>query len=224
MFKILVVEDDETIGREILVALERNYYKCRTINDFRRVNEEFIEYKPDLVLMDINLPVFDGFYWCGQIRMLSKVPIIFISSRTEDIDIIVGTNMGGDDYITKPFSINVLMSKINAMIRRTYSYFNDTNAEVLSYKGLILNLKDDTIVYKGEKVILTKNEFKILYILLKNKGSIVSRNKIIMELWQDESFVDDNTLTVNITRVRKKLKDIGLEDYIETKKNLGYIV
>lgn len=224
MFKILIVEDDEIIGEQILVALKKNGYLGKRVEDFNRVIEEYISYKPDLVMLDINLPFYDGFYWCGKIRMLSKVPIIFISSRTDDIDIIVATNMGGDDYITKPFSLNILMTKISAILRRTYSYFDDVNTEIISHKGLILNLKDDTVMYKGEKVQLTRNEFKILHILMKNKDTIVSRDRIIRSLWEDENFVDDNTLTVNITRLRKKLKDIGLEDYIQTQKSMGYIV
>ncbi|HGG0418555.1 response regulator transcription factor [Clostridium botulinum] len=224
MFKILVVEDDEIIGEEILTALRRTGYEGKRIENFNMVIEEFIRYKPHLVLLDINLPVYDGFYWCGKIRMLSKVPIIFISSRTEEMDIIVATNMGGDDYVTKPFSLNILLTKINALLRRTYSYFNDEESDVIAHKNLILNLRDDTIMYSGQKLQLTRNEFKILHILMKNKGTIVSRDRIIRGLWHDESFVDDNTLTVNITRLRKKLKDIGLEDYIQTQKSVGYMV
>ncbi|EPY2278872.1 response regulator transcription factor [Clostridium sporogenes] len=224
MFKILVVEDDEIIGEEILTALRKTGYEGKRIENFNMVIEEFIRYKPHLVLLDINLPVYDGFYWCGKIRMLSKVPIIFISSRTEEMDIIVATNMGGDDYVTKPFSLNILLTKINALLRRTYSYFNDKESDVITHKNLILNLRDDTIMYSGQKLQLTRNEFKILHILMKNKGTIVSRDRIIRSLWQDESFVDDNTLTVNITRLRKKLKDIGLEDYIQTQKSVGYMV
>lgn len=224
MFKILVVEDDEIIGEEILTALRKKEYEGKKIEDFNMVIEEFIKYKPDLVLLDINLPVYDGFYWCGKIRMFSKVPVIFISSRTEEMDIIVATNMGGDDYVTKPFSLNILLTKINALLRRTYAYFNDVDSDVITHKNLILNLKDDTIMYSGKSLQLTRNEFKILHILMKNKGTIVSRDRIIRSLWQDESFVDDNTLTVNITRLRKKLKDIGLEDYIQTQKSMGYIV
>lgn len=224
MFKILVIEDDEVIGEEILNAVRKHGYEGKRIEDFNKVMEEFVKYKPDLVLLDINLPAYDGFYWCGKIRMLSKVPIIFISSRTEEMDIIIATNMGGDDYVTKPFSINILLTKINALLRRTYSYFNDSKSDVITYKGLILNLKDDTVMYDGNNIQLTRNEFKILHILMKNKGTIVSRDRIIRELWQDESFVDDNTLTVNIARLRKKLKNIGLPNYIETQKSMGYIV
>jgi DNA-binding response OmpR family regulator len=224
MFKILVIEDDEIIGEEILTALRKQGYDGKRIENFNMVIEEFIKYKPDLVLLDINLPAYDGFYWCGKIRMISKVPIIFISSRTEEMDIIIATNMGGDDYVAKPFSINILLTKVNALLRRTYSYFNDLDSDVITHKGLILNLKDDTIMYNGKNLQLTRNEFKILHILMKSKGTIVSRDRIIRNLWQDESFVDDNTLTVNITRLRKKLKDIGLENYIETQKSVGYIV
>ncbi|OBR89651.1 response regulator protein GraR [Clostridium ragsdalei P11] len=224
MFKILVIEDDEVIGEEILNAVRKHGYEGKRIEDFNKVIEEFVKYKPDLVLLDINLPAYDGFYWCGKIRMLSKVPIIFISSRTEEMDIIIATNMGGDDYVTKPFSINILLTKVNALLRRTYSYFNDLESDVITHKGLILNLKDDTVMYDGNNIQLTRNEFKILHILMKNKGTIVSRDRIIRELWQDESFVDDNTLTVNIARLRKKIKNIGLPNYIETQKSMGYIV
>lgn len=224
MFKILVIEDDEVIGEEILNAVRKHGYEGKRIENFNKVIEEFVKYKPDLVLLDINLPAYDGFYWCGKIRMLSKVPIIFISSRTEEMDIIIATNMGGDDYVIKPFSINILLTKINALLRRTYSYFNDSKLDVITHKGLILNLKDDTVMYNGNNIQLTRNEFKILHILMKNKGTIVSRDRIIRELWQDESFVDDNTLTVNIARLRKKLKNIGLPNYIETQKSMGYIV
>ena len=224
MFKILVVEDDKTIAEEIISALTKRGYEGKIIDDFQKVLESFIEYKPEMVLMDINLPFYDGFYWCGKIRMLSKVPIIFISSRTEEMDIVVATNMGGDDYIIKPFSLRILMTKISALLRRTYSYFDDSSMEVITHKGLILNLKDDTIMYQGVKSELTKNEFRILHILIKNKGTIVSRERIIRELWEDESFVDDNTLTVNIARLRKRLEDIGLENYIDTKKKQGYLV
>ncbi|WP_234123830.1 response regulator transcription factor [Clostridium hydrogenum] len=223
MFKVLVVEDDNKINDIILQNIIKVGYEAKGIEDFNNVFNEFVNYEPDLVLLDINLPFYDGFYWCGKIRLVSKVPIMFISSRNTDMDIIIATNMGGDDFVVKPFSIELLMTKINALLRRTYSY-KDLKADVIEHRGVVLNLKDDTLIYKEEKLELTKNEFKIMYILIKNHGNIISRDRIMRSLWKSESFVDDNTLTVNITRLRKKLKDIGINDFIETKKNLGYII
>lgn len=184
---------------------------------------EFEEYKPDLVLLDILLPCYDGYYWCGQIRMVSKVPVIFISSKGEDMDIIIATNMGGDDYVVKPFSIDVLMAKVNGLLRRTYAYDN-CEMNIISHDKLVFNYGSGMISANGHSVELTKNEAQILALLLKNRGNIVSRERIIRSLWKEASFVDDNTLTVNITRIKKKLLGIGLENCIETKKGLGYII
>lgn len=223
MFKVLVVEDDNKINDIIIENVIKIGYEGKGVEDFNNVFNEFINYEPDLVLLDINLPFYDGFYWCGKIRLVSKVPIMFISSRNSDMDIIVATNMGGDDFVVKPFSLQVLMTKINALLRRTYSY-KDLKVDVVEHRGVVLNLKDDTLMYKEQKLELTKNEFKIMYMLIKNHGNIISRDRIMRNLWKSESFVDDNTLTVNITRLRKKLKDVGVDNFIETKKNLGYII
>ncbi len=223
MFKIFIVEDDNKIAEIILENLTRWGYEGVAAKDFSNIFEEFVKYNPNLVLLDINLPSFDGYYWCNKIRQISKVPIVFLSSRNTSMDIIMAVNMGGDDFITKPFSLDVLMAKINAVLRRTYSY-TDNSADILEHNGAILNLKDYTLIFKEQKTELTKNELKILYLLIKNNGAIVSRDKIMRNLWEDESFVDDNTLTVNINRLRKKLKDMGLEDYIGTKKGQGYTV
>lgn len=223
MFNIMIVEDDDKISEIIQESVKKWGFDGFCVSDFDNVLEEFIKHKPQLILMDINLPSFDGFYWCGRIREISSVPIIFISSRNTNMDIIMAVNMGGDDYIQKPFSLEVLMAKVNAIIRRTYSYAN-VEAEVVEHNQVILNLRDGNIIYHGKKVELTKNEFRILYILMKNSGIVISREKIMRSLWEDESFVDDNTLTVNINRLRKKLIDIGLNDYIETRKGQGYIV
>lgn len=223
MFKILIVEDDLKMEEIIKENLERWGYQGFKINDFSNVFEEYCRLKPDLILMDINLPYFDGFYWCEKIRQVSKIPVIFISSRSNNMDIIMAINMGGDDYITKPFSLEVLMAKIQALLRRSYSY-QGTETHMIELRGAVLNLNQSTLTYHEQKVDLTKNEFKILQLLMHNHGLIISRDKIMRSLWEDESFVDDNTLTVNINRLRKKLTDIGLEDFISTKKNQGYIV
>lgn len=223
MFKIMVIEDDIKIREIVLENIEKWGYKGLAVKDFSEVFNNFIEYQPHLVLLDINLPAFDGFYWCKKIREVSKVPIIFISSRNSNMDIIMAINMGGDDFIQKPFSLEVLMTKVNALLRRTYSY-TDTNTDVLEYSGVVINIKDNTVTYNDYKEELTKNEFKILFTLMKENGNVVSRDKIMKKLWEDESFVDDNTLTVNINRLRKKLTDIGLEDFIKTKRGQGYII
>ncbi len=223
MFKIMVVEDDPQISSIISENITKHSFDCCRVRQFDNVLNEFIEYAPDLVLMDINLPCYDGFYWCGKIRVLSKVPIIFISARNADMDIIIATNMGGDDYLIKPFPIDVLMAKVSGLLRRVYSY-NDREMNVISYKGLILNSDDGTIQYGEKSATLTRNELLIMNTLLKNRGVTVSRERIIRTLWKDSSFIDDNTLTVNIARLRKKLSETGLPDYIETRKNEGYLI
>lgn len=223
MFKIMIVEDDKKICDIILENLNKWGYEATCIDDFSDILNSFIKYQPHLVLMDINLPAFDGFHWCKKIREVSKVPIIFISSRDSNMDIIMAMNMGGDDFIQKPFSLDVLMAKISALLRRTYSY-KDTESDVIEYNGIVLNLKDGNVIYNDEKLELTKNEYRILYILMKDNGNVISRDRIMRKLWEDESFVDDNTLTVNINRLRKKLSDIGLKDIIMTKRGQGYIL
>jgi len=223
MFKIMIVEDDARIKEILLENVVRWGFEGKAVENFNDVFVEFSKYSPHLVLMDINLPFFDGFYWCNKIREISKVPIIFVSSRNNNMDVIMAINMGGDDFIQKPFSLEILMAKVNALIRRTYSYANaETN--VLEYKDIVLNMKDNTVFFKDKRAELSRNEFNILYLLMKNNGNLISRDKIMRSLWQDESFVDDNTLTVNINRLRKKLEDIELEDLIKTKKGQGYII
>ncbi len=223
MFKILIVEDDNKIAEIILENLKRWGYEGLLIENFSNIFEEFVRYCPNLVLLDINLPSYDGYYWCNKMRQVSKIPIIFISSRNTSMDIIMAVNMGGDDFIAKPFSLDVLMAKVSAVLRRTYSYV-DSSTDLIEHNGAILNFNDYSLLYKEQKRELTKNEFKILHLLIKNNGIIVSRDRIMRNLWEDESFVDDNTLTVNINRLRKKLSDVGLEDYISTKKGQGYVV
>lgn len=223
MFKIFIVEDDRTIANIISENLQKWGYETKVVEDFTDVFSEYVKFKPDLVLMDIVLPLFDGYYWCGKIRQESKVPIIFISSKDSNMDILMAINMGADDYVTKPYSVDILLAKISALLRRTYSYTSNA-ANLIEHKGAVLNLDDGTLVYEDEKIELTKNEYRILYVLMSHKNSIVSRDKIMRNLWEHESFVDDNTLTVNINRLRKKLDGRGLTQFIATKKGQGYII
>lgn len=223
MFKVLIIEDDKKIRGIIMDNLKKWGFKGLAVEDFENVFKAFLEIQPQLVLIDINLPYYDGFYWCNKIREVSRVPIIFITSRDSNMDIIMAMNMGGDDYIQKPFSLEVLMAKIKAILRRTYSY-NSNDTEVLEHDGLILNLKNNCISYNDEKIELSRNEYRILTLLMENSGKIVSRDEIMEYLWEGENFIDDNTLTVNINRLRKRLMDIGLDDYIQTKRGQGYII
>ena len=223
MYKLMIIEDEEKISNIIKSSLEKWGFEAYCVENFNSIFEEFTIENPQLIIMDVNLPVCDGFYWCNKIRNISKVPVLFLSSRSTSMDIIMAVNMGGDDYITKPFSMDVLIAKINALLRRTYSYV-ETTLDTIEHNGVVLSLKDNTLYYKEKTLELTKNEFKILYTLMKKQESIVSREKLMKELWEDESFVDDNTLTVNINRLRKKLKELGLDEYIKTIKNQGYII
>ncbi len=223
MFKVLIIEDDKKIRNIILDNLKKWGFQGISIENFEDVLKNVLEVQPHLVLIDINLPYYDGFHWCSKIREFSEVPIIFITSRDSNIDIIMAMNMGGDDYIQKPFSLDVLMAKIKAILRRTYSY-NSKDTEILEHKGIVLNFKNNCISYNDDKIELSKNEFRILTILVENNGEIVSRDTIMQFLWEDENFIDDNTLTVNINRLRKRLMDIGLTDYVITKRGQGYMV
>ena len=221
--KIMIVEDEPIIRDMIGESIRKWGYETIILDDFSQVLEIFLKENPHLVLMDINLPVYDGFYWCNKIRDISKVPIIFISSRNTPMDMVMSMNMGGDDFIQKPFYEEVLITKIKALLRRTYSY-TETVATIIEHDGIMLNLNNGDVFYGDKKAELTKNEFKILNILMQNKGTVVSREKIMRSLWEDESFVDDNTLTVNIARIRKKLAELGKENYITTMKGEGYII
>ena len=221
---IFIIEDDQSLSNEIKLALSKWGYSVGQVNDFENITNEVLDSNPKLILMDINLPSYDGFYWCSQIRNFMKVPIIFISSRDNDMDIIMSINMGGDDYITKPFSPQVLVAKIQAILRRTYSYNNDLKSDVIKFKDITLNIVEGKLYFKGENVDLTKNELKIMNILMSNQEKIVSREEIIEELWDTDEFISENTLTVNINRLRKKLSSIGIDDFIETKKGQGYII
>lgn len=219
-YKILVVEDDETIAGEICRYLERWNYGVGTVADFTDVLGVFGRFQPQLVLMDIGLPFYNGYYWCGEIRKISQVPVIFISSASDNMNIIMAVNMGGDDFIAKPFELEVLAAKIQAVLRRTYAFQNQT--ALLEYRGIILNMSDMSLDFQGGRVELSKNEFRILQLLFEYGGRTVSRETIMKKLWDEECFVDDNTLTVNMNRLRKKLESAGIHDLILTKKGVGY--
>lgn len=222
MYKILIIEDDLTISKSIKSHLDKWDYEVEYIIDFKNIIDTFIQFDPQLVLMDISLPYYNGYHWCSEIRKISKIPIIFISSISDNINMVMAMDMGADDFIVKPFDLNVLRAKINALIRRTYNFTN--KVDILEYNEVILNLNNMSLVFKDEEIELTKNEFKIMQVLMENREKIVSRNSLMTSLWESESFIDDNTLTVNIARLRKKLEDIGIQDFIKTKKNLGYTV
>ena len=220
MHKILLVEDDEVIRQQVKKILEQWEYEVVLVEDFMEVLSLFVEEEPHLVLMDIGLPLFNGYHWCQEIRKVSKVPIMFLSSRDQAMDIVMAINMGGDDFVTKPFDQNVLLAKIQGLLRRSYEFGKDQS--LLEYMGVILNLKAMDLVYQGEVVSLTKNEFQILQVLFERSGNIVSREDLMKELWNSDFFIDDNTLSVNVARLRKKLEAVGLKDFIETKKGVGY--
>ncbi len=222
MYKILIVEDDLQIANAMAIQLKKWGHEVLCIQDYKDIMTPFIQYEPQLVLLDINLPFASGYHWCSEIRNSSKVPIIFISSTSEDLNVVMAMNIGADDFIAKPFDLNVLVAKVNALLRRTYSFNEQTH--LLTHKKVILNLNDASLTYQSQRTDLTKNESKIIQILVENNGSIVSRDQIMMQLWQSNEFIDDNTLTVNITRLRKKLQEIGLDAFITTKKGLGYMV
>jgi len=222
MQKIMIVEDDITISSMIKEHLEKWNYEVFDSKNFNNIIEDFIHYSPDLVLLDIYLPLYNGYHWCEKIRQISQIPIIFISSANENMNIIMAMNMGGDDFITKPFDLNVLISKIQAILRRTYSFSKEFH--ILSYQDVYLNLLDATVSYRDQIINLTKNELKILQLLLERPQTIISRDELMNHLWQNNQFVDDNTLSVNMNRLRKKLEEIGLKSFIVTKKGLGYIL
>lgn len=202
--------------------MEKWNYQAECMTDFKDVMGKFVEFEPQLVLLDIVLPFFNGFHWCQEIRKISKVPIIFLSSANDNMNIVMAMNMGGDEFIEKPFDLNVVTAKVQAVLRRTYEFRG--TADVMEWNGAILNLADATVLYQDQKLELSKNEFKILQILLENTGKIVSRESIMTRLWDSNEFIDDNTLTVNVARLRKKMEQIGLGGKIITKKGIGYMV
>lgn len=221
-YNILIVEDNRTIADKMGEHLSQWAYNVKIAEDFSDILGEVSRFAPDLILLDVMLPYYNGFYWCKEIRKLFKIPIVFISSASDNMNIVMAMDMGGDDFISKPFDMAVLTAKVGAILRRSYSYSGQVNA--VEHAGAILNLMDASMTYEGKKTDFSKNEFQILALLMENAGSIVARDTIMMRLWDSENFIDDNTLTVNMTRIRKKLKDIGLEDFVKTKKGQGYII
>ena len=222
MYKIMIVEDDGNMANAMRTQLTAWGYEVYCVQNFRKVTEEFLTEEPQLVLLDIMLPFFNGYHWCSEIRKHSNVPILFISSASDNMNIIMAMNMGGDDFIAKPFDLNVLSAKVQAILRRTYDLAG--TIPVLEHKGAILNLNDMTLHYEGQSLNLTRNEFRILQTLLEQKGKVVSRNTLMTRLWEIDSYVEENTLTVNINRLRKKLDELGLKEYITTKVGCGYMI
>lgn len=222
MYRILIVEDDPGIASAIAEQTRMWGLDARCVEDFRNVMAEFAEYDPHLVLLDIVLPFFNGYHWCSEIRRISKVPVIFISSASDNMNIVMAVNMGADDFIAKPFDQSVLIAKIQAMLRRTYDF--GTSVPVFEHRGALLNTGDNTLTFQEETIPLTKNEYRILLALMENKGKVVSRERLMERLWETDSFVDENTLTVNVNRLRKKLEAAGLHDFIITKFGVGYMI
>ncbi len=222
MYRLLIVEDDRGIAEGVREQAEAWDITARIVTDFHNVMAEFSRFDPHIVLLDISLPFFNGYHWCGEIRRVSNVPVIFISSAADNMNMIMAMNMGADDFIAKPFDGSVLIAKIQALLRRTYDFA--PSVPVLEHKGAMLNTGDGSFLYKNEKIPLSKNEYRILLTLMKNKGKTVSRERLMEQLWETDSFVDENTLSVNVNRLRKRLEAAGLEGFITTKFGVGYII
>ena len=222
MYKILIVEDDKTIANAVKKHVETWGYQAYATQNFQNVMEDFAREHPQLVILDITLPFYNGYHWCSEIRKVSKVPILFLSSAADNMNIIMAMQMGGDDFVAKPFDLTVLTAKIQALLRRSYDFAGQTR--IMEHCGVILNLADATLLYEGKTLELSKNEYRIILTLLECTGSVVSRETLMEKLWATDSFVDENTLTVNVARLRKRLAGIGLSDFIETRKGLGYMI
>ncbi len=220
--KIFIVEDDPVIASAVAEHIASWGCETRIAQNFQNIVQEFVDFDPQLVLLDVGLPFYNGYHWCSEIRRFSSVPIIFVSSASDNMNIVMAINMGADDFIAKPFDLNVLTAKVQAMLRRTYDLGGQTR--LLQHRDAVLNTDDSTLTYHGERVELTKNEYRILQVLMENKGKTVSRDVLMQRLWESDSFVDENTLSVNVARLRKKLDGAGLENFIATKKGMGYIV
>lgn len=221
-YRIFLVEDDHSIASGLQHQLEQWDFEVQVVQNFRGVLTECTAFDPHLILMDIMLPCYDGYHWCREIRRVSEVPIIFLSSASDNLNLIMAVNMGGDDFIAKPFDWNVLLAKIQALLRRTYDFGGQ--AALLEHRGAVLNPSDAVLTYQGMRMELTKNEYRILQALLEQKGKVVSRETLMERLWATDSFVDENTLTVNVNRLRKKLDKAGLHDFIRTKVGMGYLI
>lgn len=222
MYRLMIIEDDRGIAEAIEEQARMWELDTRIAQNFRNIVAEFAEYEPHMILLDISLPFFNGYHWCSEIRKVSKVPIIFISSAADNMNIVMAMNMGADDFIAKPFNQDVLMAKVRAMLRRTYDF--GSSVPILEHRGAMLNTGEGTLTYKEEKIPLTKNEYRILLTLMENKGKTVSRERLMERLWETDCFVDENTLTVNVNRLRKKLKAAGLAEFISTKFSVGYLI
>lgn len=220
MYRLLIVEDDAVIAGAVKQHMESWGYEAICVENFQEVLQTFVTQSPQLVLMDISLPFYNGFHWCDEIRKISKVPIIFISSASDNMNIVMAVNMGGDDFVAKPFDLNVLQAKVQALLRRTYDFAGDS--KLLEHKGMIFDTGNGLVANGGARVELTKNEMGILRCLLEQKGRIVTRDKLMERLWESDSFIDDNTLTVNVARLRKKLEGAGIGNMIKTRKGIGY--
>lgn len=223
LYRIFIVEDDPVIVSALCAHMEKWGFECRGVEDFRKVTEEFAAYAPHLVLMDISLPFYDGYHWCAEIRKLSKTPMIFLSSAAENMNILMALSAGADDFVQKPFDLSVLLAKVQALLRRTYD-FGQAAPTLLNHEGLLYNPADGTVEFQGKTVPLSKNESRILGVLLRHKGETVSRENLMNALWETDCFVDENTLTVNVTRLRRRLESIGAPDMIQTRKGVGYLI
>lgn len=222
MYRIMIVEDDTSMAQSMKKQMESWGHQCHVVEDFQNILAEFGQFDPHLVLLDIILPFYNGYHWCTQIRNTSNVPIIFLSSASDNMNIVMAMNMGGDEFISKPVDLQVMMAKIQAVLRRAYDMAGKTN--LIEHRGLLLNVEDASVTYQGKRVELSKNEFRILQALLEQKGKVVSRDTLMNKLWQMDCYVEDNTLTVNVNRLRKKIENIGISEFIKTKIGLGYIV
>ena len=222
MYKILLVEDDFSLANAMKKQIESWGNETRCVTDFQNVLKEFMDYKPQLVLLDITLPFFNGYHWCSEIRKVSNVPVVFISSVADNMNIVMAINMGADDFIAKPFDQSVLIAKVSALLRRTYDF--GKNSSTLTAAGAVLNMNNNTLSYNGTEIDLARNEYRILLTLMENKNKVVSREKLMEALWETDCYVDENTLTVNVGRLRKTLEGVGLKDLIKTKFGVGYIL
>ena len=222
MYRILIVEDDAVIAAAVKKHLENWGMEALCTQDFQDVMHTFLQFQPHLVLLDLALPCYNGYHWCAEIRRVSTVPVVFLSSASDNMNIVMAMNMGGDDFIAKPFDLDVLLAKVQAVLRRSYDLAESRPA--LSHRGATLDLSDATLTYRGQKIELTKNDYRILQALMENRGRIISRAALMERLWATDSYVDENTLSVSVARLRKKLEAAGLTDFITTKKGLGYIV
>ena len=222
MYRIYIVEDDRDIAGVLKKHISSWGFEVACSENFQNILAEFVDFDPQLVLMDITLPFYTGYHWCSEIRKISRVPIVFLSSASDNMNMIMAMNMGADDFISKPFDLQVLTAKLQAILRRTYDFGGQMS--VLEHRGAVLNLSDGSLSWQGRKVELTKNEQKILQCLLESRGTVVSRQSLMERLWATDSFVDENTLTVNVNRLRKRLEQTGLTDFITTRKGMGYII